>query len=524
MHILLVQTLAMGDLALCTQLLAGLRAAYPEAQIDVLANQPFKRVLEGNPAVDGYIDFPYVQLYRAANQPDEAQATVQTLAGLARFTESLPHSYDLVFNPCFNELAASLSLLCRGGQVIGSDLTAAGAMVMRGDWPTYYHTFFDEPAFNALHMADLHCLAAGVKPPQPGMQFFIKEQDRRNAATLLAELGVGDGEPLVALQAGAGKPDRRWPAENYIAVGQELANRGNRLLITGARHEADLAAEVAEGIGPTAVIAAGRTDIGALVALLERCQALISNDTGTIHLASAVGLPTVVISLGKAQFRATGPYRPGNIVLEADLDCAPCQNSAQCGHLDCWRAVTPADVLAAFEKLMGVDFSRPEDSKARFFEALEAYDGLLDWRSLGLDHLALAHRALRGAWLAVLRPGSSMRPPRGEIAAYSEPTPLAEFDELAGQALEALELIAKGIAGKASGPKTQKALARLNEAGAAVRSLGVRADLVKPLAIYLTHRLASLDEPDPAKQVRLQQALWRQVRAVAAQAADSLRS
>lgn len=523
MRILLIQTLAMGDLALCTPLLDGLRAKYPDAQIDVLANQPFKRVLEGNPAVDNYIAFPYVQLYRSANQPGEAQSTVQTLAGLARFTEGLQAGYDLVFNPCFNELAAALSLLTRGPQVIGADLTAGGAMVMRGDWPTYYHNFFDEPALNSLHMADLHCLATGVTPPRPGLQFVITEKDRQVAASLLAESGVGADEPLVALQAGAGKPDRRWPAENYIKTGRELARRGYRVVLTGAPHEQSLVSEVAAGIGRPALPAAGRTDIGALAAMLERCKYLISNDTGTIHLASAISLPTVSISLGKAQFRATGPYRPGNVVLEANLDCAPCLNSAKCGHMDCWGAITPADALAAFDALMGAASDLPRGSTARFYRASEAEGGLLDWQPLHQDPLAEVHSAMRAAWLAALRPGTSLRAPSRQVQPFKEPAPLAQFDRLAVQALESLDLIQKAIAGKASGDKAQQALARLNNLGANMRSLGVREPLVKPLAIYLTHRLASLDEPDPAKQVRLQHALWRQVRAVGAQAADILR-
>ncbi len=522
MRILLIQTLALGDLALCAPLLAGLRSAYPDAQIDVLANQPFKRVLEGNPAVDGYIAFPYVQFYQAANQPEEAQATVLTLAGLARFTEGLIPGYDLVFNPCFNELAAALSFLTRGPQVIGSDLTSAGAMVMRGDWPAYYHNFIDEPALNALHMADLHCLAAGVRPPTPGLQFFVKGQDRQNAASLLAEMGVGPDELLVALQAGAGKHDRRWPAENFITVGRELVRRGFRPVLTGAAHEQTLAAQVAAGIGPAAVMVAGRTDIGVLVALLGRCRALISNDTGTIHLASAVGLPTVAVSLGKAQFRATGPYRSGNIVLEADLDCAPCLNSVQCGHMDCWRTITPADAMAAFDVVLGGEFELPQGSKARFYQAFMADDGRLDWRALRPDPLERAHGAMRGAWLAVLRPGASLRAPRNDRQSIQEPASLAEFVDLAAQACEALETIQKAISGKAPANKAQGALSRLNALGAEVRALGLREPLVKPLAIYLTHRLASLDEPEPAKQVRLQKALWQQVSAVAGHAARTL--
>ena len=522
MRILLIQTLALGDLALCTPLLAGLRGTYPEAQVDVLANQPFKRVLECNPAVDNYIAFPYVQLYQAANQPGEAQATAQTLAGLARFTEGLTPGYDLVFNPCFNELAAALSFLTRGPQVIGSDLTAAGAMVMRGDWPTYYHNFIDEPALNALHMADLHCLAVGVRPPAPGLQFFVREQDRQNAASLLAEMDVGPDEILVALQAGAGKHDRRWPTENFIAVGQELVRRGFRPVLTGAAHEQALAAQVAAGIGPAALNAVGRTNIGSLVALLEQCRALISNDTGTIHLASAVGLPTVAVSLGKAQFRATGPYRPGNVVLEADLDCAPCLNSARCGHMDCWRAITPADALAAFEVVLGGELELPPGSKARFYQAFMADDGWLDWRALRSDPLERAHGAMRGAWLGVLRPGASLGAPDNASQSIQEPACLAEFASLAAQACAALETIRKAISGKAPANMAQQALSRLNALGAEVRALGLGEPLVKPLAIYLTHRLASLDEPDPAIQVRLQKDLWQQVMAVAAHAARTL--
>ncbi len=508
--ILTIQTLALGDLMMMTPLWAGLKARQAEDQVQVLANTAFRRVVENNPDVDEFIGFPYQELYRAANQ-EEAAAVPQTLEGLARFSQEMPTGHDLVINPCFNNLGAALTRLAQPRQVVGADFSREGNLVMRGDWAAYCHTFLDEPAWNTFHQADILCLAAGVKPPEPGLVFHPTDEERAYARRLLARLGARQGEKIVALQVGGGREPRLWPLESFAALARHIQQRGLRVLFTGIASERPMIQRAAAELGDEALIAAGRTDIGQLAALLELCQALVSNDTGTIHLAAAMDLPTVSISLATVQFRNTGPYRPGSLALEADLDCAPCADASRCPHRKCRQAITPDDALAALGYLLGYQLKKPAGSKARFHRARLGDDGWLDWQSLPPHPNQEQLQDLRRAWLRVLGPGPEPKAPEIPPAPPTDQA-LVQLDRLAAQAMVVLGIFARE-AGGGDLTRLQLAAQELSSLSKQIIHLGVEHPVVKPLAIYFVRRLAGLDQADMMLQVSLQKKLFTQIQA-----------
>jgi len=326
--------LAMGDVLLTTPLLAGLKERDPDIQVNVLANTVYRRIMDPSPDVDHFIDLPLARLYELSNL-NEYQAVEKTLEYLASWTEQLPHDFDLIINPCFNDMGGALSYLIRSSQLIGATLTREGYLVFRGDWPACVYLHVHGPSLNPFHLADAHCLAAGVKPSKPGLRFHLTEKDLQTARQFLISAGVSLDEKIVARHAGAGHDYRCWPEKNFVRLGRTLQEEGYRILLTGSKAEMRRVSWIAHAIGPKTIITVGKTDLGTLAGLLDHCQALVSNDTGPIHLAAALGLPCLGIYLGKAQFRSTGPYGTENLVIEADLECAPCENPAACRHLRC---------------------------------------------------------------------------------------------------------------------------------------------------------------------------------------------
>jgi ADP-heptose:LPS heptosyltransferase len=105
------------------------------------------------------------------------------------------------------------------------------------------------------------------------------------------------------LHAGAKDPRRRWRSERFAAVAAALAGSGLRIVLTGGCGEAELNADLAASIGPSAVDLSGRTDLGMLAALIARARLVVSNDTGVSHLAAATRTPSVVV------FSASDPLR-----------------------------------------------------------------------------------------------------------------------------------------------------------------------------------------------------------------------
>ncbi len=157
--------------------------------------------------------------------------------------------------------------------------------------------------------------------------------------------------PRVALCPGAEYgPAKQWPVENFVAVGQALSERGFGLVILGAAGDAPLAAQLAAHL-PTAVNRAGETTLAEFIAELAGCQLAVSNDSGAMHLASALGVRTVAI-FGSTEPALTGPLGPRTAVLRHHVPCSPCFLRECPIDFACMNNITPAMVLAAADKLL----------------------------------------------------------------------------------------------------------------------------------------------------------------------------
>jgi heptosyltransferase-2 len=160
-----------------------------------------------------------------------------------------------------------------------------------------------------------------------------------------------DAAPVAALCPGAEYgPAKRWPMENFATVGQALAQRGFQLLILGAPNDAPLAAELA-GFLPGCRNLAGQTDLAQFMLELSRCRLVVSNDSGAMHLASALGVRTVAI-FGSTEPALTGPLGPRTAVLRHHVPCSPCFLRECPIDFGCMNGIKPALVLAAADKLL----------------------------------------------------------------------------------------------------------------------------------------------------------------------------
>lgn len=163
----------------------------------------------------------------------------------------------------------------------------------------------------------------------------------------------------VALCAGAEYgPAKRWPVQRYAQVARELHGRRGDLefVLVGAPKEAALGAELSAAIGSEVPHSneVGRTSLGQLIQRLRGCHLLITNDTGTMHLAAALGLPTVSL-FGSTEPLLTGPLGPQHVVLREQVPCSPCfKRECPFGHYDCLMRIEPALVVeAALRQLDG---------------------------------------------------------------------------------------------------------------------------------------------------------------------------
>lgn len=158
-------------------------------------------------------------------------------------------------------------------------------------------------------------------------------------------------------------PAKRWP---YFGEAAKILAEKHQLkwLIFGTAKERELAEAVATQIGSAATNLAGKTSLAELIRELQRCQLLLTNDTGTMHLAAHLGVPTVAI-FGSTEPALTGPIGGQHIVLRHQVECSPCFLRTCPIDFRCMERMKVADVVAAVEKLLdrvlGLDASGGPD-------------------------------------------------------------------------------------------------------------------------------------------------------------------
>jgi len=168
-------------------------------------------------------------------------------------------------------------------------------------------------------------------PPSP--RIFLREEDRKWADRALKDLEIPEGKPLIGMNPGATYGSAKcWPPDRFGELGKRLASNWEaKVLLFGKEGERPIVYEVLRHLGTKGIDLTGKTGLLQLAALLERCSLLVTNDTGTMHIAAAVGTPVVAL-FGPTPHLMTGPWGEGHVVVSRDASCRPC-----------WKRVCPTD-------------------------------------------------------------------------------------------------------------------------------------------------------------------------------------
>jgi lipopolysaccharide heptosyltransferase II len=213
-----------------------------------------------------------------------------------------------------------------------------------------------EPAQFIRHEVQRHLdlvATVGCTTDNERMSFRAPAAATQHVLTLLAELGVDRARPWVVIHPGATAPSRRYPPECFAAVADRLAGEhGWQVLFTGSGAEAELVAGIQAQMQAPSHSLVDHLTLAQCGALLAATPLLISNNTGPVHIAAALGTPVVdLYALTNPQHT---PWQTPSRVLSHDVPCKWCYKSiCPQGHHDCLRRVTPEAVVQAAQELVG---------------------------------------------------------------------------------------------------------------------------------------------------------------------------
>ena len=166
---------------------------------------------------------------------------------------------------------------------------------------------------------------------------------------IIRKYNIEDGDFLIGIQAGSSIKGRRWSPKAFAELADGLVEQQNaKIILFGVSSEKSLSEEIKSFAThkDKLVNLTGKTTIGQLSTLVKGCAYLVTNDTGTMHIAAAVGTPTIGLFFAHAHPFETGPYSPGHLIFQARISCAPCSYGVECNDTVCVRKVHPDHILS----------------------------------------------------------------------------------------------------------------------------------------------------------------------------------
>lgn len=354
-RILVVKLADIGDLLTTTPALRALRLRYPQAEITALVTPHTAPLLRGNDAVDSTILFPkgIFDQPRAALRPDALWRAGQ----LARELRSRRFDVAVLFHHLITGWGTAkyrgLLAATRAPTRIGLDAGRA----------TFLTHHAEDRGFGARHEVEYWLQVAAcldASNPEPRIELHLMPEELATADDRWLALGL-DGADVVAIHPGSGvfSLARRWPPDRFAAVADELAADGLAVALVAGMGEESLAREVGHAMRTHSVLVEGLATPRELAAILRRSRLFVGNDSGVMHCAATMGVPTVGI-FGLTNHRAWGPYPPDrHRVVRLDLPCSPCVHHAfslgtpqGCPARMCLNELEPELVVAVARELL----------------------------------------------------------------------------------------------------------------------------------------------------------------------------
>lgn len=331
--ILIVNVNWVGDVLFSTPFIRAVREHYPGSYIACLLHPRCIDILEGNPRLDEIIIY------------DEDLSHKSLLGKLKLINILRKKKFDTAFILHKSFTKALITMLAGIRERIGYPTKNRGILLTK---------VIEEPADNphkVEHFLNL-ARAVGINSSNRAYEFFIKDSDRNYIRAFLQKNGVIDPDFLVAICPGGNWDPKRWPKENFARLSDILIERfGAKVVISGAKKDIKLAEAIKALMKGKAITACGETTLKQLGALLEMADLVIANDTGPMHIASA--MKTKLIALfGPTSPDITGPYGGGDCrVIFKNFSCeAPCYDVA-CNDNRCMAEIAVEDVLKEVEDM-----------------------------------------------------------------------------------------------------------------------------------------------------------------------------
>jgi heptosyltransferase-2 len=325
-----------GDVVMTLPAVAAVRKTWPGARISVLAKPWVAEVYRLSPDVDDVI------LFEEPGRHDGIRGKLR----LAKELRGIGFDCAILLQNAIE--AAIIALLAGVPLRAGYNSDGRGLLLT--------HSVRRTQAIRRVHQIDyyvemvraLGCMSAGRSVRlRPGTDY------EEIAKRLCGEFGIVNGRPLIGIAPGAAYgPAKKWFPERFAAVADRLSDEsGAQVILLGSGGDRESAAAVQKSARDLLIDIAGKTDLRGAIALISRCALFISNDSGLMHVAGALGVPTIAV-FGSTNPATTSPVGEKSVVIHHDVPCGPCLKPVCPTDFRCMEVIGVEEVYAAARRLL----------------------------------------------------------------------------------------------------------------------------------------------------------------------------
>ena len=338
-RLLVVQTGFLGDVVLTTPLLTTLHQQLTPTSLTVLTTPQAKPLLDCHPVVSQVL-------------VDAKRTEGRGPGGLWRMAQRLRRERFTLAVAAHKSFRTALLLMLAGiPQRLGFRQSPG--------WFLYHQTANRDPHRHEVERILCIMRAFGLAPEDCNRTPLVtySHEAKTKAEALLHEVGLGTTDPLFVVCPGSVWVTKRWTVDGFAGLVRQLELHYGRVLLCGSPEDEPIAQMIHERSGQQSINMVGRADLQTFMALIDRAQVVISNDSAPMHIAVARDVPVVAIFCATTPSLGYGPYTTRAVVVEKkELFCRPCRRhggpSCPRGTEDCMRQVTISDVIAGIDTLL----------------------------------------------------------------------------------------------------------------------------------------------------------------------------
>ena len=304
-----------GDMVLLTPALRALKQAYPESFLTLLLRPLVVDLMKSNPYVDEYIV--------------DTRTNGQFRSLLKVVRQIREHKFDI--SVVLHPTSFRNALLCFIARIpirIGSNYKGRG-FLLTTSCPHNTNLHEVDRYLTVLRLLNINTVPTSSSKDtmqgfsQSQLEFWHTDAERQSTQKLLRNEGIAPNDRLIAVNLGTTWRTKQWDISNFAAVISQISNvlPDVKIVLTGSTAEILLVGELPHS--ESIVNLVGKTDILQLGALLERCEVCLTCDSGPMHIAAAVGIPTIAL-FGPTDPSRHQPYGTDHTVIEKPVSCRPC--------------------------------------------------------------------------------------------------------------------------------------------------------------------------------------------------------